>query len=78
MQTILVLLLGVAKKAALNIFLAMASWKFIKWQLKMIAESTKNGIDNNTIELVDAAYEGNIEDVKKYAEAIIGELKNGK
>jgi hypothetical protein len=64
------------KQIGTNLLAMAATKSVIIWFLRLASRQTKTGIDDNTVELFDAAYEGDTERLKKAAENILEELNH--
>ena len=65
-------------KIVKNLIAMMGTAKMVFWGLEELAELSDNQVDDNVVKFTKAAYNNNQEDVIKYAEAVINEIKNKK
>lgn len=64
------------KKIGQNLLIMALNKTVILWALRLAAKQTDNKIDDNVIEVVDAAYEADTERLKASVENIVKELNH--
>lgn len=64
------------KQIGQNLLIMALNKTVILWALRLAAKQTDNKIDDNVIEVVDAAYEADTERLKSSVENIVKELNN--
>lgn len=66
------------KTLAKNLVLMLVRWPMVKWVLSLMAKQTTNQINDNIIQLVDAAYNKDEQAFKLALEVIVTEINQQK